>query len=337
MVASRMMRLRLASHTDTSALDPSLVAGLLYGQTGGAASADALNGKTGGFITAEYVNGSQDLDSYTYGYDMHGWTLTAGGDYRFGDNFIAGAMINYLQSTTDYDRSKGDMTMDGWGLGVYGTYYLDNGLFFEGTAGYNWNDFDLSRRISYSINNPGSITNVNQTAKSNPEGKVFYATLGTGYTINRQSFTFTPQFSLDYSHNRIGSYREQMSNPNAAGGSWALAYDSQSFTSLTSRLGLMAAKAISTGSGVFVPQLSIHWVHEFENNQEGIGARFINDLSATPVTIWTTKPDHNYFDLGVGISGQFANGRSAFISYNTILGYDDVSQYAISAGVRMEF
>jgi outer membrane autotransporter protein len=336
-LTSRMGTLRLASQTEANGFGSSLVSGLLYGQTGGAASADALNGKAGGFLTAKYLDGTQDPDRYTYGYDSHGWTLTAGGDYRLGPNLIAGAMISYLQGTTDYDQNKGDMTMDGWGLGAYGTYYLDSGLFLEGTIGYNWNDYDVNRNIDYNIDDSGSITRVRQTAKSSPDGKLFYATLGGGYSINRQSFTFTPQLSVEYIRNHVNSFRESLTNPDAPGSSWALAYDSQSYTSLTSRLGMMAAKAISTQSGIFVPQISIHWIHEFENDQEGISARFINDLSATPLTIWTTKPDHDYFDLGLGLSGQFANGRSAFISYNTILGYEDVSEHAITGGVRLEF
>lgn len=337
MLASRMMTLRLASQIDSIGLGSSLMAGLLYGQTGGAASADALNGKAGGFFTVKYLDGTQDSDSYTFGYDTHGWTLTAGGDYRFGDNLIAGAMLSYLQSTADYDQNRGDLTMDGWGLGAYGTYYLDSGLFLEGTIGYNWNDYDLTRRINYTIDDQGNITQVRQTAKSSPDGNVFYATLGTGYSINRESFTFTPQLSLDYTRNHVNSYSERITDPDAAGGSWALAFNSQSYTSFTSRLGLTAAKAISTKSGVFVPQISAYWIHEFENDQESIRARFVNDRSATPLTIFTSKPDHNYFDLGIGLSGQFANGRSAFISYNTILGYEDVREYAITGGVRFEF
>lgn len=336
-VASRMLGLRLASQATDSQLGEALAAGLLYGRVGGAASADALGGETGLFFSVKYLDGSQDRDSYTRGFDMDGWNLTAGADHRFGPNLIAGVMATYTQGTVDYDGDKGRMTMDGWGLGAYGTYYLDNGAFIEGIAGYNWNDYDLKRNVQYTLENNGAVTRVDQTAKSSPGGGVFYATLGGGYAVNRQSFTITPQLSLNYVQNSVDSYRERMSDPSTWGGSWALAYDSQTYTSFTSRLGVMIANAISTGSGVFVPQLSLDWVHEFANDQEDIGARFVNDISATPLVIWTSKPDHNYFDLGVGVSGQFANGRSAFVSFNTILGYENVSQYAVTGGVRLEF
>lgn len=336
--ASRLLGLVIASQTRAARLDPALASGLLYGQTGGGASADALNGNTGAFLSVKYLDGAQDRDRYTYGYDLSSWNLTAGGDYRLGPNLIGGVMINYSQGDVDYDAEKGRMTTQGWGLGAYGTYYLDNGLFFEGITGYNWNHADLQRRIDYTlVDGSGQLTEVRQNAKSSPDSGVFYATLGGGYSLNRQSLTLTPQLSLNYVRNDVDAYRERMSDPQAPGGSWALAYGSQRFTSLTSRFGVMVANAFSTKVGVFVPQLSLDWIHEFENAQEDLRARFINDLSANPVTIWTTKPDHNYFDLSVGVSGQFANGRSAFLSYSSVLGYEDVSQYAITGGVRFEF
>jgi outer membrane autotransporter protein len=335
-ISSRLLGLRLGS-LGTSA-NEHIAAGLLYGQTGGAASADALGGNTGLFFNVKYFDGSQDRDAYTFGYDTDGWHLTAGGDYRLGPNLIAGVMFNYTESSTDYSGNRGELGMDGWGLGTYGTYYLDSGLFLDGIIGYNWNDYDLKRQIDYRVlGADGTVTNVNQTAKSSPGGRVFFATLGGGYSIDRQSFSLTPQLSLNYVRNQVDSHRERMSDPNAWGGSWALDYDSQAYTSFTSKVGVMVAKALSTSSGVFVPQVSLDWIHEFSNDQKNINALYINDLSGTPVIISTTKPDHNYFDLSVGVSAQFANGKSAFINYNTILGYEDVSQYAITGGVRFEF
>ena len=117
----------------------------------------------------------------------------------------------------------------------------------------------------------------------------------------------------------------------------ALALDSQTFTSFTSDLGVEVARAISTSSGVWIPQLRIGWVHEFENGQEQVGARFVNDINNQPLFVLTQTPDRNYADLSIGVSAQFAGGRSAFLSYNTLLGYEDVTYNAINAGVRLEF
>jgi outer membrane autotransporter protein len=78
-------------------------------------------------------------------------------------------------------------------------------------------------------------------------------------------------------------------------------------------------------------------VHEYLNDQQRIGTRFANDINATPFYVATNDPERDYFDLGVGVSAQFAQGRSGFISYTTLLGYQGVSYNAVNAGVRIEF
>ncbi|AFL76330.1 autotransporter outer membrane beta-barrel domain-containing protein [Thiocystis violascens] len=337
--AMRMGSQRLASGLSGFAPNGTMAAGLLFGQaSGGGASGDLQFGRGGAFFNLKYLNTEQDRDTYTSGYDLDGLHLTLGGDYRVRENLILGLYGSYTTESVDYRQNKGDMEMDGWGIGAYGTYYWEGGAFVEGTLGYNRNEYDLRRRIAYGIaSDTDGKTIVRQTATSSPEADVLYASLGGGYTIDRQSFTITPSASLNYTENAVDAYRETMSNPQAAGGSLAIGYDSQTYTSLTSRLGVMVAKAISSGSGVFLPQLSLDWVHEFQNDQETLDARFVNDLSNTPLLVTTSRPDHNYFDLGLGISGQFAQGRSAFISVNTLLGYEDVTSYSITGGFRIEF
>jgi len=336
--AMRMANLRLASGVTGFAPNELIAGNQLYGQpSGGGASGDLQFGAGGAFFNLKYLGAEQDSDAYTSGYDLDGWRLTLGGDYRVRENFILGLFGSYSSSSIDYQLNKGNMDMDGWGLGAYGTYYMEGGVFFEGTLGYDSNSYDLKRRIDYSIENQGVMTDVRQTAKSSPEADVFYASLGGGYQIDAKSWTLTPALSLNYIKNDIDSYRESMSNPSAPGGSLAVAYDSQDYSSLTSRLGVTVAKAISSETGVFVPQLSLDWVHEYLASQDVLNASFVNDLSNTPLLITTTKPDHNYFDLGVGVSGQFAQGFSAFLSVNTLLGYDDLTSYSITGGLRKEF
>lgn len=335
---SRMLGARLASGISSYRPGEALASQLLFDQgAGGGASADALFGKMGAFATIKYLNAEQDSDGYTYGFDQDGWDFMVGADYRVQPNLVVGAMASYAQRQVDYKANRGDMDVKGWGLAAYGTYFLDNGLFFEGIAGYMRNDYDLKRRINYSIAVDNVTTTVNQVAKADTDADVFYATFGGGYSVARGSFTFTPQASLNYSRNAVDGYRESMSNPQANGGSFAMAVNSQTYKSLTSRLGFMLANAFSTKVGVFVPQLSIDWVHEFADDQESLNTRFINDASRTVWSTETSEPDRNYFDVGIGLSGQLPGGFSGFVAYNQLLGYDDVDSYTITGGVRFEF
>jgi outer membrane lipase/esterase len=336
-VSMRMESLRLAGRMPGLAPNTSIASNPLFGATGGGASGDMQIGRGGAFFNLKYLDAKQDSNQYTSGYDQDSLRLVFGADYRLRDNLIIGLSGNYASGSTDYWLDKGDMDTSTWGLGLYGTQYWESGAFVEGTLGYDVSDYDMTRKIDYSIEANGVLTRVRQNATSTPESGTFYASLSGGYNMEVASFTFTPSLSLNYLRNAIDSYRERMSDPTASGGSLAIAYDSQTYSSFNSRLGFMVSKAFSSSSGVWVPQLSLDWVHEFSADQERIDARFVNDLSVTPLMISTTSPDRNYFDLGVGISGQFAQGRSAFLAINQLLGYEDVESYTISGGIRLEF
>ena len=74
-----------------------------------------------------------------------------------------------------------------------------------------------------------------------------------------------------------------------------------------------------------------------DNDQQQVRATFIDDTNRQPLFVLTNKPDQNYFELGIGVAAQFAKGRSAFLSYNRLLGYQDVTYNAVNAGMRLEF
>jgi outer membrane autotransporter protein len=199
--------------------------------------------------------------------------------------------------------------------------------------GYNSNEYDLNRRINYSVN-----SNVaNQVASSSPDGDLFSLSVGGGYAMPYNAFTITPLVRFDYLSNDVDSFREKMSSPNTVGGSMSMAVDSTTYKSFTSHLGGQVSRAFSYSGGVIVPQIRFDWVHEFENDSKEVGARFINDINSTPFFVLTDNPDRDYFDLEISVNAQFAHGRSAFLSYNTLLGFDDVNFNAINAGIRLEF
>lgn len=348
MIQSRLAKLRLTGQPAPGSSP--LMAAYPFGPspvaqpvTGGAAGGDLAIGPLGGFLNVRYITGNADPTEFQPGYDFDGWSILGGVDYRFDDNLIAGVSVRYADGKSDYDNNRGDLEGDSWGLSLYGSYSMDNGLFFDGLVGYAQNDYTMKRRINYTTGEFAAdgttvdAASASQVATSDPDADVWNFNVGAGYTLYRDAWSITPSLRLNYLQNAVDGYSERMSDPQAVGGSMALAIDSQTFKSFTSDLGVQVSRAISTGSGVWVPQLRIGWVHEFENSQEQVGARFVNDINNQPLLVLTQTPDRNYADLSVGVSAQFAGGRSAFLSYNTLLGYENVTYNAINAGVRLEF
>jgi outer membrane autotransporter protein len=307
----------------------------LHSDSGGGASADASFGRYGAFFNLKYRWGDEDQTRFQPKYDFDGWGAVAGLDYRFSDQAVGGVALNYMKDDVDYADNRGDMTTESWGLSGYGTLYLDNGLFLDGLIGYNWGEYDLKRDLIYST----GPQNVVQTARSKPDARMFSFSVGAGYTLATGAFSITPMARLEYVDNDVDGFTERMSNPSTDGGAMAVSMDSATYTSFTSRLGVQIARAFSHSWGVVLPSLRLDWVHEFDNDQQDVPGRFIGDIqpNGTPFFVITNNPDRDYFDLALAVSGQFAEGRSAYISYNTLLDFNDLNYNAVNAGVRLEF
>ena len=332
-VTQRMQLLRLTGGMSSFAESELIADNRLFADmTGGGASADAMQSRLGAFINARYITGDQDDNRVQDGYDFDGWGALLGMDYRFTDNLVAGLALNYSDGEVDYDRRAGKLDTQTWGATAYGTYYLEDGWFFEGSAGYSRVDYDMTRHIVYSI--AGNAAN--QAMTSSPEGDLVTLSVGGGYVHNSEAWSITPSLRLDYVENDVDGYSERSTDLQQTGGAMALAVGSITYESFTSNLGVQLANAISTASGVIIPQASATWVHEFEDGGENVRARYLDDINQTGFLIATTDLDSDYFDLALGVSGQFQGGRSAFISYRTIVGYDGLSYSLIEAGLRFE-
>jgi len=318
----------------TSALASELWGKLLAANGGAAGSDQSLDfGRLGVFINGSISLGDKDRTDNVAGFDFTTKGITIGADYRFTDRFVAGLAAGYVKTDTDLDNRGGDLDTDGYSLSLYGTFYRDEGMYLDGILTYGNNDYDQRRRIVYDI---GGVS-VNQTAKSSFDGNQWSAALGGGYSVNRGALSFGPTLRLEYVKADVDGYRERMSAPEADGGGWATRIGDQEAKSFTSQLGGEVSYAMSQSWGVLVPQAHFEWVHEFENDREKVTGFFIQDPSQTSFALNTDRPDSNYFNLRLGVSAQFAKGRSGYFYYRKLLGYDNIDVDAFSAGLRFEF
>ena len=124
----------------------------------------------------------------------------------------------------------------------------------------------------------------------------------------------------------------------AVAGGLNLRVDDQDFESLIGEIGLQTSYAISTDFGVILPQFRGAYKHEFLNNSEKIGALFVQSTGTVAAfNIRTRDGDEDFFSVGAGASMVLTGGTQAFLSYDTVLGLDDISNHVITLGVRGEF
>ena len=311
-------------------LPGSLFANQSDSPSGGSAGEDdtLLIGNLGVFINGSVSFGDKATSTNELGFDVDTTGLTVGVDYRFSDKLIAGGAIGYVNNETDFDSNRGGMDVDGYTLSAYSTYYHDENSYLDAIFSMGWNDFSNRRSVD-----TGIISIPVAEVNGDSDGQEYALSIGGGYDFYHQNLSFGPVARINYIKADIGSYAESSST------GFELAYESQDIESLTSILGGQLSYAISTPSGIFTPQLTFEWAHEFMQDSRFITARFLYDTSSTPLpfNLQTDDPERNYFNLGVGLSATFAAGKSAFIFYETNLQRDDIELDTISAGLRLTF
>lgn len=302
---------------------------------GGAAGSDTAMdfGRWSVFVNGSIGVGDKDRTDNVAGYDFDSIALTLGADYRFSDNLVAGAALGYSRNDTDLDANGGDLEADGVSLSLYGTYYQESGLYLDGIFNYGRNDYDQRRNIRYTI---GTV-DVNQAALSDFDGNQWSAAFGGGYSMSRGALTFGPTARLEYVKTDVDGYQERMRDPTAPGGGWAARINSQEVESFNIQLGGEVSYAMSTSWGVLLPNVQLEWVHEFEDGAQNVVGHLVQDTSRTLFSLPTDVLDEDYFNLSLGLSAQFAQGRSGYIQFRKLLGYSDLDAYTIAAGFRMEF
>jgi uncharacterized protein with beta-barrel porin domain len=309
---------------------------------GGAAGADDAGfSRLGVFINGGYGWGNRDATLRESGFDFDSYGITAGVDYRLTNQFVLGAAFGYGNTDAEINAQGGTLDTNAYSISVYGSYYPTQAFYIDAIVSGGINDHEQARSIRYGVaspdpSDPGRRTLVDQTATAEFDSDQISASLGSGYNFSQNGWTFGPYGRLGYVDVDVDGFRENISNPTAPGSGLGLAIDEQDFTSFTLTVGGQVTKAISMAWGVLAPQFNVEYGHEFANDNDAIAGRFLGDTSNTTFFLPTDEPDRNFVNLSVGASAVFAKGRSAFIQYQTLLGYKDLESHAIGVGLRLE-
>jgi len=177
---------------------------------------------------------------------------------------------------------------------------------------------------------------VNQNAKASAGGSNRSASLTFGHDFHHAAWAFSVYGRGTYSIMDFDAFREKLDN-SAAGSGLALSVQSRSVTQLSSILGGKVDYAHSADWGILMPHFELEWQHEYRGDPDNFVATFINDPSATPITVTGDAIDKSYFRLGVGLSVVMTHGRSGFVLYQRVLGQKGISQENLSIGIRVEF
>lgn len=324
----------------------------------GASADNAPAGETyspwGGFLTGGYGRGDKSATGNEDAFDFDGFELTAGLDYRFGDNWVAGALLGYTDRKIDFEEVgrivvDGSIDADGVNLMAFGLYYDDN-WYASLATGYTTMDFDTDRAIRYPSLNP-NVDSVDTRALSSTSSHTLTTSATVGYTYNPSpALGLEPYLKLEYAETKVDGFNERDVNNDG----FDLRVDSQDFHSLEEIVGLRLQYTWAPDFAVLTPYASGEYHLELETDARRIDAQYRGlQGQLVPATarfsIATDPRDKGYTVWSVGLSavlrggrqrvadGEIYGGLQGFVVYRTISGLQHYSQEAVSAGLRYEF
>lgn len=294
-------------------------------QSGGSA-ADWHIGKLGLFISGDATLADRDATANELGNDTTTLGLTAGADWRFSDNLIAGLAFTYSNGDTDFDAGAGDLDTQSYGGLLYASFAPTDIIYLDAYAGYSVQDYDGTRNIAFTAGG----TPVSASAGSDTSGDewTFGASLAADFGLG--AWTLGPHAQIDYSRTEVDSYSE------SGGSGFAIAYGDQTIKSLQSVLGAHASYALSTGWGVVVPYGRLDWVHEFEDDARSVPASFVQ-APTVPFVVQTDEADRDFGRVSIGASALWPGGWVAFADYQYQFAHSFLTEHKFTIGLRKEF
>lgn len=289
------------------------------------------------FFTGRLQRGEQSGDSGDEtAFDFDTTSGTLGVDFAAGANGFLGVAGGYATNQTDLSGGGGELEFDAQSLTLYGAWQSQGGSYVQGTVAFGQAEYDQLRRIELPV--IGDLD-----ARAQFDGDQQSASLEWGWTWGGRRVVASSFLRGSWARSEVEEFAEEGAVANVLIGGvpvltdFGVALEAQELTSLLGELGFDLSGNISTSSGVLVPQLTVTYRHEFDNDARAVRASFLGDLAAgSSFFVFLDPPDRDWIDVGVSLSAQYLWG-SLFVAYDQELGRDDIELSTLQAGLRFEF
>lgn len=287
-----------------------------------------------GFFASGLVESlNRDITTFQDGYKSTILGFSAGMDYRFNKQLVAGLVGNYSNTDGEF-RGGGTFSTNTFGVLTFAQFLPTDKTFVQATAGYTKNNYLVSRLATATVTSVaiGDDRALSSFASSNSNGNVANLGLLSGYDQTIGRFIVGPRAGVNYSQTHIGSYAEN------GGNGIGLNYDKQVIHSLQSTFGIQGSTTYATNFGVLVHQVNADYIHEFANSQRHITVQFTEDQRANPTrfAFQNEAPARNYANLATGLVAVLPNGWQPFVNFRAMVGNSQFNNYAGTFGVRIE-
>lgn len=253
---------------------------------------------------ARYNNGRLDGRGLEYDYS----TIEVGFDAPVSSNFLVGVSFDYTIGDTDLNAGSADN--DVYTLGLYGTYYGDNGGFV-----------DLMAKIGR-IDNEYNVGNSAGSEKGDymMTGAIVGVEAGHRFDLAHNMFV-EPQVQLSYSWLRATDYATNIRS-----------VDFETIESLVARVGVMGGMKFAENRGA--AYLKASYNHDFLGNVDAAMHAVNGSNNSAKIS---DELDDNWAEVSLGVSYSVTDTLNTFLDVGTGFGGDIDQKWRINFGARYAF
>ena len=253
---------------------------------------------------ARYNNGRLDGRGLEYDYS----TIEVGFDAPVSNNFLVGVSFDYTIGDTDLNAGSADN--DVYTLGLYGTYYGDNGGFV-----------DLMAKIGR-IDNEYNVANSAGSEKGDymMTGAIVGVEAGHRFDLAHNMFV-EPQVQLSYSWLRATDYATNIRS-----------VDFETIESLVARVGVMGGMKFAENRGA--AYLKASYNHDFLGNVDATMHAVNGSNNSAKIS---DELDDNWAEVSLGVSYSVTDTLNTFLDVGTGFGGDIDQKWRINFGARYAF
>lgn len=253
---------------------------------------------------ARYNNGRLNGRGLEYDYS----TIEVGFDAPVSSNFLVGVSFDYTNGDTDLNAGSADN--DVYTLGLYGTYYGDNGGFV-----------DLMAKIGR-IDNEYNVANSAGAEKGDymMTGAIVGVEAGHRFDLAHNMFV-EPQVQLSYSWLRATDYATNIRS-----------VDFETIESLVARVGVMGGMKFAENRGA--AYLKASYNHDFLGNVDATMHAVNGSNNSAKIS---DELDDNWAEVSLGVSYSVTDTLNTFLDVGTGFGGDIDQKWRINFGARYAF
>ena len=281
---------------------------------------DSIGGDTRTFVNVNYAHQSYDAQANSPRTTSNDINLTLGADARISDHLSAGVALGVGHSNADFAGGGGYQLQDVSGLG-YLTYHQGGG-YVGGYVNFGQSNFnDIDRRIQIGAASRG------ETGKA--DGSHLGGGITGGWWFDFNSLRTGPYANLEWQTAKIEGYSENGNDSTAMG------FGRQQRNALIATLGWRVQGHWQAGNAVLTPYADLGWNNDSKADTRDITAR-LNSMNGNFALPGFTS-DKNWGSADLGLSAQFSQRFSAWVSYNGHFSDDSQKYNSVNLGLKYAF